>query len=409
MTAQLEKIVIAGASVAGTTVADELRQGGFTGTITMLSDERHLPYDRPPLSKQMLSSDSTTEPIALRDPGHFVELGIDLLLGHGAAGLDIDRRYVITTDGDPLPWDALVIATGSRPRTVTTVAGESLPSLRTVEDVLAIREAAAEYGRVTLVGSSFIGMEIAASLRSRGIEVTVFGAMDLPLNQGVGPEVAADLRDLHLGHGTDLRLGALIVSVAGSRGNYELTLADGSVHRTPYVISGIGIQPNTEWLIGSGVEPDPAFGGVLCNAAGRTNVPGIWAAGDVAQYDHPVLGPRAHVGHWTNAAQQARHVAANILAAREDPYTAIPYFWTDQFDRKIQCHGRRHPQDSSVVVEGSIESGEYLVLYGSAGNFHAVLSCGRDRSLRKYVKLLRRQASWDEALAEAGQLHSTGI
>lgn len=401
-TAAPRNIVIAGASVAGLAAADALRQGGFDGSITILSDERRLPYDRPPLSKQMLSSDDEPAPVPLRDAGHWAELDLDLRLGEGAAGLDIDRRYVITTDGNPLPFDTVVIATGSRPRAVPTPEG-TLPVLRTVKDVQDLRRAAAAYGRVTIIGSSFIGLEVAASLRSRGVEVTVFGATELPLNQSVGPEVAADARELHLGNGVDLRMGVQVMAVEGQPGDYRIILSDGGVHRSPYVVAGIGIQPNTEWLHTSGVRLDEAAGWVVCDAAGRTNIPGVWAAGDAAVYDHPRLGSHIHVGHWTNAGQQGRHVAANIVASAAEPYTAIPYYWTDQYDRKLQCYGRREVGDDAFVAEGTIDSGEYLVLYGGSGKLHAVLSCGRDSSLRTYRKLLLAGASWDDAIAAAAQ------
>lgn len=402
MTDPLHRIVIAGASVAGLSAADALRQGGYEGSITVLSEERVAPYDRPPLSKQMLSSAADSDPLDLRHPGHWYETAIDLRLGQAAAGLDIDRRYVITTNGEPLPWDALVIATGSRPRSALSNAGERLPTLRTVTDVQEIRRAALAHGRVTIIGSSFIGLEIAASLRSRGVEVTVFGATSLPLNDSVGPEVAADVRDLHRRHGVELRSGLTVCQIDGGPGDYILSLSDGSQHATPFVVAGIGVDLSTEWLQGSGVDLDEARGGVVCDAAGQASVPGVWAAGDVALYDHPTLGAGAHVGHWTNAMQQGRHVAANLLEGQTRPYAAVPYFWTDQYDRKLQCYGRRQPRDESFVAEGSIAEGEYLVLYGDGESLHAVLSCGRDRSLRPYRKLLQAGAGWSAAMAQAG-------
>ncbi|MCK6208953.1 FAD-dependent oxidoreductase [Georgenia sp. EYE_87] len=395
----LRNVVIAGASVAGLSAADALRQGGFDGSITILSDERTVPYDRPPLSKELLAADGEPAAVELRPQDHYAAHELDLRLGHAAAGLDIDRRYVVTSDGAALPWDAVVIATGSRPRPLLTTSGAPLPVLRTMADLVHIRDGAARYGRVTLVGASFIGLEIAASLRRRGVPVTLFGAAELPLDNVVGPEVAADVRDLHDAHGVDLRLGALVTAVEGAPGDYTLRLSDGTTHRAPFVVAGVGVEPNVEWLLGSGVVLD---GGVACDAAGRTNVPGVWAAGDVAAYDHPLLGARVRIDHWTSAGQQGRHVAGGILSGTATPFTSVPYYWTDQYDRKFHCYGRRLPEDEAFVAEGSLASGEYLVLYGSDGEFHSVLSSGRERSLRGYRKLLERRGTWADALELAG-------
>lgn len=400
MTSPVRDIVIAGASLAGLSAADGLRAGGFDGSITILSDERQLPYDRPPLSKELLSSAEDQEPIPLRSADHYAEHDFDLRLGHAAVGLDIDRRYVITSDGDPLPWDAVIIATGSRPRRLHTASGEPVPVLRTPQDVEELRRAATEHGEVTLVGASFIGLEVAASLRERGVKVTMFDIAPLPLHGIVGQEVAADLRDLHLNKGVDLRTGVSVVAISGTPGDYRMELSDGTEHRAPHIVAGIGVRANDEWLQGSGVDLDR---GVLTDAAGRTSVPGVYAAGDVAHFEHPLLGERTHVDHWTNAMQQGRHVAANILSGEAAPHTAVPYFWTEQYGRKFHCYGRRRATDESVVVEGQLGTEEYLVLYGSEGEFHCVFSCGRERSLRGYRKLLQRGGTWQEALELAGQ------
>ncbi|KAE8765732.1 NAD(P)/FAD-dependent oxidoreductase [Georgenia thermotolerans] len=393
-------VVIAGASVAGLSAADALRAGGFDGSITLLSDERLPPYDRPPLSKELLSTEDELELAWLRPTEHYAAQRLDLRLGHAAVGLDIDRRYVITSDGEALPWDAVVVATGSRPKPLVTAEGRALPVLRTAEDLRSLRAAAARYGEVTLVGASFIGLEIAASLRELGVAVTVFGATPLPLGDVVGPEVAADLRDLHLAHRVRMRMGVEVVSVSGSPGAFDVQTADGATRRTPYVVAGVGVQPNDEWLVGSGVELDA---GVVCDAAGRTNVPGVWAAGDVAHFDHPLLRERVHVDHWTNAVQQGRLVGDNIVRGEAAEHTGVPYYWTDQYGRRLHSYGRRRRGDEAVVAEGALGTDEYLVLYGAGDAFHCVLSCGRERSLRPYRKLLQRGGTWDEALTLAGR------
>lgn len=391
--------MIAGASVTGVSAADTLRQEGFSGTITLLSDETVQPYDRPPLSKAFLL-EPESELAHLRDLGHFEEIGVELKVGHGAAGLDIDRRYVITTDGDPLPWDHVIIATGSSPERRVTAQGHPVPTLRTAADARVLREVASTYDRVTLIGAGFISLELAAALRLRGIGVTLIGGGELPLRSVLGEDVAATVRRLHADHGVDLRLGSNVEEIDGQLGDFRLHLSDGTEHRAPFVVAGIGSRPNTAWLDGAGVDLDETTGAVLCDGAGRTSVPGVWSAGDAAVYDRHGPGPRAHGGHWTNASQQGRHVARNIAAGAAEPYTAVPYFWTDQYDRKIQCYGHRENGDETVVVGGSLDSGTYLVIYGrpETAEFHGVLSNGMDRSLRPYLKLLRAGADWDAAL-----------
>lgn len=400
--AQIRDVVIVGASVAGVSAADALRDGGFEGTITMLSDERHIPYDRPPLSKAMLSTGgdgAPSQPLRPGDIDHFATNGIDLRLGHGAAGLDIDRHYVITTDGDPLPYDAVVIATGSRPRKVVTDKGYALPTLRTVDDLAGIRGAIERHGEITLVGAGFIGLESAASLRARGIDVTVVGAESLPLAPSIGDDIAEHIRDLHVEHGVRFLLGVAVTGVSGTEGALTISFEDGTVHETPFAIAGIGVTPNTEWLVGSGVELE---NGILCDASGRTSVPGIYAAGDVANIDVPSNAMRRPAGHWTSAVEQGRHVAGEILTSRGEPFDVVPYFWTDQYDRKLQVYGHRGATDTMVVAEGSIDSGEFLALFGDGEAFHAVATIGRGASLRAYRRLLREHATWHAALAAAG-------
>jgi 3-phenylpropionate/trans-cinnamate dioxygenase ferredoxin reductase subunit len=400
VTGRLEHVVVVGASAAGLSAADGLREGGFEGTLTVLGAERHRPYDRPALSKELLTSGAPPELLELRSAERLAAARLDLRLGHAAVGLDIDRHYVITDHGETLPWDAVVIACGSRPRPMRTAAGELLPSLRTPDDLDVLRDAVARYGEVSLIGSGFIGLEVAASLAARAVSVTVFEALPLPLEPAVGQEIAERIRRLHAHHGVRIHGGIGVERVTGHRGDYEIRLSDGSVHRTPFVLTGIGVEPDIGWLDGSGVDTER---GVVTDSAGRTNVPGVWAAGDVATFHHPLLDERTRVEHWTHAIEQGRHVGFNIARDDTTPYRGVPYFWTDQYGHRFHCYGRRRPGDTSLVAEGSLDEDEYLVLFGDEDRFHAVFSCGRVRSLRGYRKLLARRATWDEALALARQ------
>ncbi|MFF4801106.1 NAD(P)/FAD-dependent oxidoreductase [Streptomyces sp. NPDC001351] len=398
MTGGFERVVVVGASAAGLSAADGLREAGFTGSITVLGAELHQPYDRPTMSKALLVAEEDPQLLELRSPERIEASRLDLRLGHAAAGLDVDRRYVVTTYGEALPWDAVVIACGSRPREMRSLAGEVLPALRTPEDLRVLREAAARYGEMTLIGSGFIGLEVAAALVARGVTVTVLDALPLPLEPVLGTELATHLRDLHTAHGVRFRGAVAVASVTGRPGAYEVRLTDGSVHRTPFVLTGIGAEPAVDWLAGSGIE---VTGGIVTDAAGRTNVPGVWAAGDVAAFHHPLLGQHVRVEHWTHAVEQGRHIGLNIARGETTPYQGVPYFWTDQYGMRFQCYGRRRAGDRSLVVEGSLDAGEFLVLFGHAGELHAAFACGRVRSLRDYRKLLARGGTWDEALALA--------
>lgn len=400
MSADLKHVVVVGASAAGLSAADGLREGGFTGSITVLGAERTWPYDRPSVSKDLLVNEGEPELLTLRSAEHLTQAGIDLLLGESAVGLDVDKKYVVTDNGKALPWDAVVIACGSKPRSLLTEDGSLVPSLRTPSDLTALREATQQHSAVSLIGSGFIGLEVAAGLATRGVDVTIFESLSLPLVGAVGPEVAQQICDLHAQRGVRIVTGAGVESIAGTAGDYEIRLTDGSSHRTPFVLAGVGVEPDTEWLEGSGIELSC---GVVTDSAGQTNIPGVWAAGDAAVSEHPLLAEPCRIEHWTHAIEQGRQVGLNIAQGRDTAYAAVPYFWTDQYGRRFHCYGRRRVDDISVIVEGSFDDDEYLVAYGQDGHFHAVFSCGRVRSLRGYRKLLARGADWNEAMALARQ------
>lgn len=399
---ELQNVVIVGASAAGLSAADGLREGGFIGKITIVGDELHQPYDRPTLSKKLLAAPGKPQLHALRTPERLEAAQVELLLGHSAVGLDIDRHFVITDHGEALPWDAVIIASGSRPRTLTTGEGEPLPVLRTPEDLTVLREAAARYGQVTLIGAGLIGLEIAASLADHKVEVTVFNDLDLPLRHIIGAPVAERICNLHRDHGIDLRVGVTVEGVSGGPGSYALKLSDGTVHRTSFVLVGIGVDANDEWLAGSGVELDR---GVLVDAAGKASVPGVWATGDVARLSHPLIPTAIRVEHWTHAIEHGRHVGLNVARGLDTEYYGAPYFWTEQYGRRFHSYGRFQPDDAAMVVEGSVDAEEFLVLYGDGDEFHAVVSCGCVQSLRGYRKLLERGGTWTEALKLAAEIN----
>lgn len=391
-------VVIVGASAAGLAAADGLREGGHTGPIIVLDAEAEPGYDRPMLSKSLLASKTKTEPAPLRTREHLADKGIEVLAGHGAVGLDIDRRLVVTNWGEAVAWQQLIVATGVTARPVVTTGGVALPSLRTRADLDTARALAVGGKPVTLIGAGFIGLEVAAALRSRGVDVTVIGQCALPLAAVVGDEAARWLRDLHLAHGATLELGAATTAVTETATGYAIRLADSRELSVDSVLAGIGSDPATDWLLGSGVE---LAGGVVTDSAGRTNVPGVWAAGDVASTVDPRLGRHRRFEHWTHAIEQGRHVGLNLARGTADPYTAVPYVWTEQYGRTLHLIGERHPGDTDLVIEGDVAAGEFVLAHGSNGELHGATICGRIRALRTFKKLLRAGATLDDAVGAA--------
>ena len=389
-----DSVVIIGGSAAGLSAAGGLREGGHTGPIVVLDEEFMPGYDRPMLSKGMLAGKQDAEPAALRTAEQLAEQGIEVLAGHAAMGLDIDRRLIVTNWGEALPWRDAVIATGVRARPLVTTSGVPLPTLRTRADLATARQLAADGRPVTLIGAGFIGLEVAASLRSRGVEVCVVNDLELPLATIVGVQVARWLCDLHVHHGVELELGVPTTSVVETQDGYDIGLADGRVRTAELVLAGIGTDPSTEWLIGSGVELD---GGVVTDGAGRTNLAGVWATGDVASTPSTRRGGHRRFEHWTHAIENGRQVGLNIARGETVPYVGVPYVWTEQYGHTIHMLGERQPGDDDVLIEGDLASGEFVMAHARDGELHGATICGRTRALRTFKKLLRADASLADA------------
>ncbi len=386
-----------GASLAGLQAAETLRHEGFDGELTLIGAEAHTPYDRPPLSKQFLSGAWDEDRLtlaAVRD-----DLAVDWRLGVPAAGLDVATRTVQFADGEVLTCDGIVVATGAQARTVASAAGlAGVHVLRTLDDARALRTAVEAGPRhVVVVGAGFIGAEVAATLRGLDLAVTIVEPLDAPLVRALGREVGDVVAAVHRAHGVDVRTG---VGVAGFRGDGFVTgvdLTDGSSLDADLVVVGIGAVPTTEWLRASGLTLDPD-GGLHADATCRV-APGIVAAGDVVSWPNPVFdGERMRVEHWDHAFDQAAHAARSLLAGDEaEPYAAVPWFWSDQYDRKIQLAGRPDGADEVVVVEGSFAEARFVVLYGRAGRLRAVLGMNRPRA----VVQLRPRIAEGISLADA--------
>jgi 3-phenylpropionate/trans-cinnamate dioxygenase ferredoxin reductase subunit len=381
--------LVIGASAAGLAAADGLRDGGWDGAVSVLGAEMHTPYDRPMLSKSVLSSGTALNPSALRTDEQLATQAIDLLLGHRAMGLDVDRQLVVTNNGEAISYDVLVVATGSNARRLLTTSGDPLPALRDLDDLTRIRELTASGSPVAVVGAGFIGLEVASSLRARGLSVELFGRGRVPMESHVGNGVGHWLRAMHADHGVTSRLDVEVVAIHGHLGDYRIELSDGSVRPAQVVLAGIGVDPADEWLRGSGVARQ---GGVMSDPTGRTSVPGVWVAGEVASIEDPRTGRRRRFEHWVNAVQQGRQVGLNAAQEGSAPLPQLRSFWTEQYGHFVRVLGQRDPGDADVVTGGEIASGAFVVAHEHEGAVHGVTSCGYDQLQRTFRRLLHNNA-----------------
>ncbi|MEU4766560.1 FAD-dependent oxidoreductase [Actinosynnema sp. NPDC023794] len=381
-------VLVVGASAAGLATAEALRRKGFTGGLTLLGDEAHPPYDRPPLSKQVLSGAWEPERARLRGPDVFDELGATHLPGDPAVSLDLPARGVRTASGTVLRADAVVVATGVRPRTLPDQAGlGGVHVLRTVDDAVALRADLLAAERLVVVGDGVLGAEVAATARGLGLDVTLAGPQAAPLAARLGPLASGVLADLHAGHGVRLRLGAAVLGLTGRDGRVTgVRLDTGDVLPADVVVVALGAIPNTDWLLGSGLRLD---NGVVCDAGCRA-ADGVYAVGDVARWHHEHLGASLRLENRTNAAEQAAVVADNVLGAGR-AYTPVPYFWTDQFDAKLQVFGLL-PGDAEVsVVDGDVTARRFVALYERAGEPVGVLGWNMPKQARRLRQRLLGQ------------------
>ena len=393
----MRSVTIVGASLAGLRAAETLRHEGFDGDVTLIGAEDHLPYDRPPLSKQVLAGEWEPERTALTTPDKMAELGVDARLGVRATSFDLATRRLTLQTGETLAVDGLLAATGARCRTLPGTEGlGGVHVLRSLDDCLALRnDFDAVPGRVVVVGAGFIGAEVAATARTRGLEVTMVEALPTPLSRVLGDEMGSVCAAVHRDHGVDLRTGVGVDGLEGEGRVARVLLSDGSAVDADVVVVGIGVIPNTEWLVGSGLTVD---NGLLCDASCLA-AERVVGAGDIARWPNELFGEVMRVEHWDNAAAQGAHAARRLLSADAGPFAPVPWFWSDQYDRKIQLAGRVRPDDEVRVVAGSVEERRFAALYGRAGRLMGVLGFNRPRHVMRYRGLIEQRASFDEALA----------
>jgi NADPH-dependent 2,4-dienoyl-CoA reductase/sulfur reductase-like enzyme len=370
-------IVIVGGGLAAARTAEQLRRAEYPGPITIVSDERHLPYDRPPLSKDMLRN--ADHDVVLKPQQFYDERDITLRLGAAAQSVDTAARVLSLADGSTLAYDELVIATGLAPKRIRSFPDlEGIRVLRSIGDSVALREHAARAQRAVIIGAGFIGCEVAASLRQLGVDVVIVEPQPTPLASVLGEKIGSLITRLHRAEGVDVRCGVGVASVTGTDKVEKVVLTDGTELDADVVVVGIGSHPVTGWLDGSGIEVD---NGVVCDDAGRASAEHVWAIGDVASWRSEV-GHQVRVEHWSNVAEQARVLVPAILG--EAPGSAaisVPYFWSDQYDVKIQCLGEPAADDVVHVVED--DGRKFLAYYERDGVLTAVVGGGMPGKVMK--------------------------
>ena len=386
-------VAVVGASAAGLSVVEALRRNGFDGRITLVGEEPELPYDRPPLSKEVLSGAWPEERVRLRDESTLAGYDVDLRLGMRATALDPIARKLELADGTAVSYDELVVATGVRPRRLPGSEGiAGVHVLRTLADARRLRSTLAGSPRLVIVGAGFLGAEVASVASATGAEVTMVSDLQAPLSDVLGADLSALLLGAHREHGVRVLTGTGVRGVLATGGRVTgVLLADGTRLDADAVLIAIGSLPNVEWLAGSGIlAPD----GVLCDRNCQA-APGVWAAGDVASWVHGTLGRRMRLEHRTNAAEQAVAVADNILSgAHPAPFAPVPYIWSDQYDLKIQIYGTPRGADRFVIAEGDLEARRLVALYGRDGVVCAAVGINMARSLRTARAAVAAATPW---------------
>ncbi len=400
--------MIVGASLAGVRAAGGLRAEGFGGTVTVVGAEAHHPYDRPPLSKKVLSGEWDVERIALTRTEDWTALELDLRMGVPAAGLSLTDRVVALADGSTIAFDGLVIATGAATRRLPGQPDDaSLFELRTLDDSLALRARLATGDqRVAIIGAGFIGLEVAATARTLGNEVVVLEGAPAPLIRGLGAEMGVAVTAIHADNDVPIHCGVSVAGIERDGASIAIRVSNGDDVICDLAVVGIGVSPATGWLVGSGLE---LRDGVVCDATLNAGEPGVYAAGDIARWPNAQFGgEEMRVEHWTNASEQGLVVARNLMAvARDDepqPYSAVPFFWSDQYGKRIQFIGRAAGDDDVRIVKGSVEERSFLAVYGSRGVFRGALGLSMPKPLMQCRKLLLENLSFEDAATAAAAL-----
>ncbi len=384
-------LLVVGGGVAGLRVAQSARTEGYDGPITLLGSEPHAPYDRPPLSKQVLTGELAVEATDYHPVDYFADLGIELALGVTAAGVDLHRQRLLLAGRDDLAYDALVVATGSRPRRLPfATPDDGIHVLRTRDDAVGLRAELLRSTRLAIVGAGFVGAEVASTAASLGVDVTIVETAATPLVRAVGVEVGRELVELHQTAGVKLVCQKAVTGFIG-RGRVEgLTLDDGSILDVDLVLVGVGVVPDVEWLVGSGLELDD---GLRCDAHLRTSDRAVFGAGDAVSWPSASVGARTRSQQWTTASDQGRHLG-RVLVHGESAGTFDHdlYFWSDQYGTRVQGFGS--PVGTTVVVDRDPTSRRYLAAFRDGSRVTGAVGINAPREFVALRKLARSGAPW---------------
>lgn len=384
--------VIVGASLAGGTAAATLRQRGFDGNVILIGEEPHPPYERPALSKQYLRGEVPFEKALVRPTGFYEEQQIDTRFGVAATRIDPRERRVDLTTGGPVHYDKLLISTGVRNRR-PPIPGLNLQKvfdLRSVNDADALRTEIVSGRRAAVIGMGFIGCEVAASLRQQGVEVVCIDPSPTPLFRVLGEQVGQAMSAIHRDHGAEMVFEDIVTRFEGGRGVQRAITKRGRRVACDFAVVGVGVEPVVDFLADSGVEIN---NGILVDEHCRTNVQDIYAAGDVANHYHPVFQQRMRVEHWQNAMQQGAS-AANSMLGSEEPYDAVHWFWSDQYDVNLQYAGF-HREWDQVVVRGNLDARDFIAFYLSQGRIDSVVALNRGKDVRRAMPLIKARTAVD--------------
>jgi 3-phenylpropionate/trans-cinnamate dioxygenase ferredoxin reductase subunit len=405
--AKKERFGVVGASLAGATAAATLREEGFDGDVVLIGAEPSFPYERPPLSKTFLRGESTMQEAMVRPEAFYADNRIETRLGTTVVGVDATGRTLEVAGGDPVPFDKLLIATGARNRRfpIPGIDLAGVLDLRTLGDAARIRAEMVPGRRVVLAGMGFIGSEVAASLRQRGLEVHVVAGGKAPLDRVLGEDVGRVIEGIHRDHGVEMTFDDQVASFEGNGRVQAVKSASGLSLPCDFVVLGLGVEPVAGFCDGSGIDVED---GITVDEHCRTNVAGIFAAGDVANHYHPVFGRRIRIEHWNNALAQGRVAALNMLG-RDTPYDEIHWFWSDQYEHTIQYAGY-HREWDDLVIRGSLESRSFAAFYLLDGRVQAVVSIDRPADVQDAMGLIRAGGLADPAKLrdEAVELASLG-